>query len=107
MDDRWQTAIQRLSEQRYEITILHVLAPDELAPTLEGDLKLLDSENDSTVEITADYDLLERYRARVREWQMEWARFCGARGIPYLPVSTAQSFQELVLDYLRRQHVLK
>lgn len=107
MDDGWQSAIQRLSEQRYEITLLHVLAPDELEPALEGDLKLLDSENNSTIEITADYDLLERYRARVGEWQADWSRFSGARGINYLPITTAQSFEELVLNYLRKRQVLK
>jgi len=108
----WQSAAQRLSERHYEITILHLLSPDELEPALEGDLKLLDSEIESTgfaatVEVTADYDLLERYRARVREWQGEWARFCAARNINYLPITTAQPFEELVLNYLRRQQVLK
>lgn len=107
MDDGWQNAVQRLSEQQYEITILHLLSPDELEPALEGDLKLLDSENQMTVEVTADYDLLERYRTRVREWQNEWVRYCAARNIHYLPISTAQSFQELILNYLRRQQVLR
>jgi uncharacterized protein (DUF58 family) len=107
MDDAWQAGIQRLSQNNYEITVLHVLAPDELEPALEGDLRLLDSETNSTVEITADYDLLDRYRARVRDWQSDWARFCSARGIYYLPISTAQDFQELVLGYLRRQQLLK
>jgi uncharacterized protein (DUF58 family) len=107
MDDGWQSAIQKLSERNYEITLLHILAPDELEPALEGDLKLLDSENNSTIEITADFDLLERYRNRVREWQNEWARFSSARGINYLPITTSQSFEELVLNYLRRQQILK
>ena len=107
MDDGWQSAIQKLSERNYEITLLHILAPDELEPALEGDLKLLDSETNSAIEITADYDLLERYRARVRAWQHDWSKFSSARGINYLPITTSQSFQELVLNYLRRQQVLK
>ena len=107
MDDGWQNAIQKLSERNYEITLLHLLAPDELEPALEGDLKLLDSETNSPIEITADYDLLERYRARVREWQSEWSHFSSARGINYLPITTSQSFEELVLNYLRRQQILK
>lgn len=107
MDDAWRAGIQRLSASNYEITILHLLAPDELEPALEGDLRLLDSETNATVEITADYDLLDRYRTRVRAWQAEWARYCTARGIYYLPISTSQDFQELVLGYLRRHQILK
>ncbi|MBI4670342.1 MAG: DUF58 domain-containing protein [Chloroflexi bacterium] len=112
MAEGWQRAVQRLSEQQYEITMLHLLSPDELEPALEGDLKLLDSEIESTgfaatVEVTADYDLLERYRTRVREWQSEWARYCAARNISYLPITTAQAFEELVLSFLRKHQILK
>ena len=102
-----EAGVQRLYASNYELTILHVLAPDEVEPALEGDLKLLDSESSSTVEITADYDLLDRYRTRVRDWQAEWARYCSARGISYLPISTAEPFEELVLGYLRRRQVLR
>lgn len=107
MDEDWQAGIRYLHERDYEITVLHLLSPDELEPALEGDLKLLDSERDTPVEITADFDLLERYRTRVREWQADWTRFCAARAINYVPITTAQPFQDLILSFLRTRAVLK
>lgn len=107
MDDGWREGIQRLAEQRYEVTVLHLLAPQELDPTLEGDLKLVDSETTAAVEITADYDLLARYRARAQAWQTEWQTFCAARGINYARVITSTPFADLVLSVLRRREILK
>ncbi len=107
MDDSWREGIQTLAVSGYEITILHLLAPQELAPELEGDLKLLDSETRAAVEITADFDLLWRYRARVQEWQTEWAQFSAARAIHYAPIETARPFEELILSFLRRREIIK
>ncbi len=107
MDDGWRDGIQTLAANGYEITLLHLLSPQETHPELEGDLKLLDSETRATVEITADLDLLSRYQARVYEWQNEWAQFCAARAISYAPVETSMPFEELTLSFLRRHEILK
>lgn len=107
MDDGWREGIQRLAENRYEVTLLHLLAPQELDPELEGDLKLMDSESTASVEITADFDLLSRYRARVQAWQSEWQQFCAARAINYALIDTSQPFEDLVLSFLRRRGILK
>ncbi|MBI5029336.1 MAG: DUF58 domain-containing protein [Chloroflexi bacterium] len=107
MDDGWRDGIQRLAENRYEVTLLHLLAPQELDPELEGDLKLMDSESTASVEITADFDLLSRYRARVQTWQNEWQQFCAARAINYALIETSQPFEELVMSFLRKRGILK
>ncbi len=107
MDDGWQEGIKRLAEHRYEVTVLHILSPQELAPAFEGDLKLVDSESAAGVEITADYDLLARYRDRVQTWQTEWQQFCAARAINYARIETSTPFEELILSFLRRRGIVK
>lgn len=107
MGDGWREGAQRLAERRYEVIVLHVLAPQEIDPDLEGDLKLVDSETEATAEITADFDLIARYRARLRDWQTGWAQFCAARAIHYAPIETSQPFEDMVLSFLRRRGILK
>ncbi len=107
MDDGWRDGIKRLAQSRYEITLLHLLAPQELNPEWEGDLKMVDSETSAAVEITADFDLLSRYRTRVQSWQSEWQQFCSARAIHYAPIETSLPFEDLVLSFLRRRGILK
>ena len=107
MDDGWHEGIQRLAESRYEVTVLHILSPQEVNPELEGDLKLVDSETSAVAEITADFDLLARYRARVRDWQAEWRKFCAARAIFYAPIETSLPFEDLVMAFLRQRGILR
>ena len=71
------------------------------------DFKLLDVETGSDVEITADYDLLQRYRDGLAAWREELRAFCGARGMHYVPVETTVPFEELLFAVLRQRGVLK
>ena len=101
-----QPLLSSLAARGFDVTILHILAPDELDPDLEGDLKLLDSESGAPVEITADYDLLTRYRRALAAWQAEWRAFCTPRGITYLPVTTPLPLDDLLFAWLRRYGVV-
>jgi uncharacterized protein (DUF58 family) len=115
LEEGWQEGLGALAARGFEVTVLHVLSPDETDPGQaawlgEGasrDLKLLDVESGAEVEITADYETLQRYRQGVAAWQGELARFCGARGIPYVPVETPVPFEELLFALLRQRGVLR
>jgi uncharacterized protein (DUF58 family) len=103
----WESGLRALAGRRYEVTVLHVLSPQEVSPPLEGDLRLVDSENDTAVEITADYDLLQRYRARLAAWQEHLRASCASIGAHYLFIETTLPLQELMLAYLRRYDVVR
>jgi uncharacterized protein (DUF58 family) len=111
----WADGLNALAARGFEVTVLHVLSPDEVDPTVApwldagpgSDFRLLDSETGAPVEITADPDLLERYRRGVAAWQEEIRRFCGARGMHYVPVETSLSIEELLFAWLRHRGVLK
>ncbi|HMQ56183.1 MAG TPA: DUF58 domain-containing protein [Anaerolineae bacterium] len=96
-----------LLSRRFEVTLIHLLSPDEADPVLQGDWRLLDSETGHSVEITADDEALSRYRAGLRAWQTELHRWCGRRGVSYVPVTTAVPFESFIFSFLRRQGVLK
>lgn len=106
MDDGWASGLNALAAKGFEVTVLHLLAPQEVNPQLAGDLKLLDTETGAAVEITADFDLLERYQHSLRGWQAELSRFCAARAMHYIPVETSIPFEELLFALLRRRGVL-
>jgi uncharacterized protein (DUF58 family) len=107
LDEGWSGGLSALASRGFEVTVMHILSPDEMTPPLSGDLKLLDVETGSEVEITADYDLLSRYRESLAAWQQEVRGFCGKRGMHYVPVDTSVPFEELFLAVLRRRGVLK
>jgi uncharacterized protein (DUF58 family) len=105
-DPGWQAGLRALQARSFEVTVLHVLAPSEVAPDVEGDVRLIDSETGNTVEVTADAHLLRRYRDNLTDWLDANRRFCTRRGAAYVPVDTAVGFEELVFSLLQRRGVL-
>jgi uncharacterized protein (DUF58 family) len=107
MDDGWQPGLTRLAGKGFEITLLHILAPEEADPSIEGDYKLIDSEDGAEVEISANYDSLSRYRAMLADWQADWRSFCAARGMHYVPILTSESLEDLLFARLPQGGLLR
>jgi uncharacterized protein (DUF58 family) len=96
-----------LLARRFEISLIHLLTPDEVDPPLTGDLRLLDAETGQTVEITADYEALARYKAGLAAWQAEIRNWSSRRNITYVPVTTDVPFEEFIFTFLRQRGLLK
>jgi uncharacterized protein (DUF58 family) len=107
LDEGWKDGLRALAARRFEVTVLHILSPDEVRPELTGDLRLVDVETGAEVEVTADHQILQRYHNYLTAWQEEIRLFCGARGMHYVPVETSVPFEDLLFALLRRQGVLK
>lgn len=107
MDDGWLDGLRDLTAGGYEISLVHILAPEEADPQLEGDLKLLDSEGGQAVEITGDYDLLSRYRQNLAVWQEQVKDFSQRRRMHYVPLVTTLPLDQLLFAWMRQRGVLK
>ncbi len=103
----YQSGLERLSRAALRPVVIHLLSPEEMNPTLEGDLELLDTETGDTVQVSIDWGTLRQYRRWLREWLREMEAFCSRRGITYLRVETSEPIEQLLLDRLRREKVLK
>ena len=107
MDDGWKGSLNRLAGRGFEVSLLHILSPDEMNPDIEGDFRLIDSETEAGVELSANFDTLERYRQVLADWQASWRSFCTSRSMHYLPIVTTQPLEELLFARLPQQGVLQ
>ena len=107
MDPGWEEALRALISRSFDITLIHVLAPQELRPELDGDFRLLDAEGGAPVEISADLETLRRYDAGLRSWLDEIENFCTGRGISYILADTGIPVEEFVLSNMRRRGVVR
>ncbi len=107
MDPGYLDALRDLAGTRCQLSVLHVLAPEEVDPHLPADARLVDSETTQPVEVTGDDDLLERYRARLAEWQAEIGGFVAKRGGSYVTVPSDLDLADLLFDVLRRRRVIE
>jgi uncharacterized protein (DUF58 family) len=107
MDPGYLDALRDLAGTRCQLSVLHLLAPDELQPDVPPDARLVDNETGQAVEVSGDDDLVERYRARLGEWQAEINAFVSRRGGAYVQVPSDHDLSDLLFDVLRRRRVVE
>lgn len=97
----FEIGVRALLERRFEVHVIHVLAAEELHPTLAGDLRLHDSETNGMLEITVDGEALRGYRQRLGHFLQRVEDFCRSQELGYRRVSTEIPVEEFVLSHLR------
>ena len=100
--DGYQQALKYLRHPKHDIYVIHVVAPEEEAPSLRGDLRLLDCESASFKEINVTDALLARYRDAFEALAGSVESFCVKNEIGYARARTPVPYDELVLHVLRR-----
>ncbi len=106
MDETWEAALRALKTRPFDVTILHILAPQELRPDLDGDLRLLDIEGGKPVELSIDPDVMQRYNTALNDWQQAIERMCNGLGMLYIPVDTGLPIEEFTLTTLRQRGLI-
>ena len=103
----WEKALTRLAARSAEVVVLHVLAPEELRPTLGGDVRLIDRESGAAVSVTLNNDAIRLYGQRLADWRNTIESFCARHGMGYVPIDTAMPLETLVFDTLRRRGIVR
>ncbi len=106
LDRGAERALRDLAATGSEVIVLHVLAPDELRPAFEGDLRLVDVETGTSVDVTLDLAARERYAERVEAWRGDLAALAARRRIAYVPLASDVPLADLVFAELRRRRVV-
>jgi uncharacterized protein (DUF58 family) len=102
----YQDGLKTLLHLRQEVVVLQVLAPDELAPELAGDLRLIDAEDGRAVEVSLTPRVLRAYRERLTAYTRAVAAFCAQHGITFLQLRSDLNLEDVVLRLLRRAAVV-
>lgn len=103
----YEGGLRYLLSTNADLYVIHVLSPEEIEPSLAGDLKLVDIEDEDMAEVTVSKLLLDRYKANLQSYCMSLKDYCTRRGITYLFTNTRVSFDLLVMSYLRQRGLLR
>jgi len=103
----WEDAIDRLPARGGDVSVLHVLAAEELNPTDVGDLDVVDSESGERVPVSLSVDSVRSYRDVVDRWLVEAAARCRSRGATYQRVMADEPIEDVVLRGWREHGVVR
>lgn len=103
----WEPAIDRLPARGGDVSVLHVLAREEVSPSLIGDLDVVDAESGEQVSVSLSVDTLKTFTAVVDRWLLEAAARCRSRGAAYQRVMADESIDDVVLRGWREAGVVR
>ena len=103
--DAYQIGVRQLVGAGFQVTILHILSPEELRPADLGDLDLIDSESAERREIHLNKESLAAYRQGLDAWLAETETWCRRQGAGYVRLESDWEIERVLLETLRRQGV--
>lgn len=103
----YEDGLRYLVGRGYDLIAVQVLAPQEVEPTIGGDLRLRDVEDGDRAEVTISASLLKRYKANLTAYCDQLRAFCARRDITHMTVQSDTPVDRLVMGYLRERGVLQ
>jgi len=97
----YERGIRALLERRFDVHVVHLLDPEEMNPSLGGDMRLIDSETGELRDLTVDGEALRAYRSQLHGFLERAETFCRAHEIGYHRVSTDMPVEAFVVAQLR------
>src|SRR5262245_31993018 len=101
----YEAGLTALVGRGFQVDLVQVLAPEEIAPTTFGDLRLVDSETGGMQEVTFGRYRMKGYQRTVQNFIQRLREFCKGRGINFFTASSNTSLEELLLKQLRAAEV--
>ena len=96
----FRVEMKLLAQRGYDLNLIQVLAPEELEPSIRGDLMLVDSESGVGREVTVNERVLAAYDSALAAYTTSLASFCRTAGIGYTMVASDSSFEDMLLKQL-------
>jgi hypothetical protein len=101
----YEAGLKALVGRGFQVDLVQVLAPEEIAPDFSGDLRLVDCENGAMQEVTFGRYRAKAYQRTVQGFIQNLRGFCRAHGIRFFSVSSAVRLPDLLLKQLREAEV--
>lgn len=101
----YEPGLNALISRGFQVNAVQILAPEELDPSVFGDLRLIDSENGGVQEVTFGKYRLKAYQQSVASYIQRLREFCQGRGVAFFSVSSATDLNDLLLKQLRASEV--
>ena len=103
----WEAALGRLPSRGGDVVVVHVLDPEELRPSLAGDVELVDRESGTRVAVSLAPETVERYQRLADAWLARVQARCRQVGAGYVRLLTSDDLEARLLGAWRTAGVLR
>jgi len=101
----YESGLTALVGRGFQVNCIQILAPEEIAPTTFGDLRLVDSESGALQEVTFGRYRMKVYQQTVQNFIQRLREYCTKRGMNFFMAPSNTDLQDLLLKQLRKAEV--
>src|ERR1700722_3761564 len=101
----YESGLTALVGRGFQVNAVQILAPEELAPSTFGDLRLVDAETGNMQEVSFGRYRMSSYQQMVQNFCKRLREYSPARGISFFMASSNMSLEHLLLKQLRQSEV--
>ncbi len=103
----YESAVKYLVTRNFDIYVIQVLARAEIDPDVTGDIRLVDCEDNSTMDVSVSPWLIDRYKQTLARFLRHASEYFGKRSITYFMTTTDRPLEQLIGGYLRQRGLVR
>ncbi|RRN70670.1 DUF58 domain-containing protein [Peribacillus simplex] len=104
--DQVEATLRKMRSAKQEIWFIQLLGKEDLNPAFNGDLKLVDSELDTAVNVSIHPSLIGNYRTRLTEHNQKLEGVCRSFGCHYILISAQTDIQMILFQDFPRHGLM-
>lgn len=111
-DDNYKAAVDYLLYKKREVMLVQVLSVDEITPSYNGRVVLMDSESidaldEKNMKININKSEFNAYKEALRDYLKSIKDFCSSRDVDYILLTTDKDIERALLEKLYGTGVIK
>lgn len=110
-DSNWKKAVDYLCYKKRQVLLVQVMTPDEINPTYDGHVNLIDSESmdfadTKNMKIKITRAMQKAYEEAFAAYHEEMKTFCTKRGVDYVTLSTDMPLEKVLFNELLKVGIM-
>ena len=95
-DHQIEKVIRLLAYKKQRVVLCHVLAEEEINPTFDENVMLVDSESGETMDIDTGYEAVNLYKQKLQDYVNEIKGVCSRYKVDYMLINTKDPFEGFI-----------
>ncbi len=100
-NEGFEEGLLSLIYRKFDVVVLQVLSEEELAPRINGSVKLIDAETGRPMKVSIDRKSIRQYQEELDAWFSSIEKFCIQKNIDYIRSGSMVPIEDFLLKYLR------
>ncbi|MBR2375444.1 MAG: DUF58 domain-containing protein [Clostridia bacterium] len=110
-ESNWKKAVDYLCYQNRQILLVQVLSPQEIDPSYDGRVNMIDSESvdisdTKNMKLKITRSMQKAYEEALKDFREDMQTFCSKRGVDYISISSDMPIEKVLFGELLKVGIM-